>query len=368
MIKRVTTLVLIFVTIFSLLAQEFESGSIGISINNFGRIRIHSPEVDANVQIDRFSIMAGVARDQVFDYRNDGGTIDSAVVIENPAGSDFELYVKTDNSFSGLPPKFESAMKVYGWNGGAYALAKYEITNKEADNLETTFGFEILPQIDGAYGLESIKYVSSSKIIQIQQSAFSTKVGFKILSHNISSLKSLDWFEEYELGDTLLWDWLTSGNINNSYSSGADGSVNVVGLSPQTVALDETTEIWVGICVGSTDTDIINNMNAAESKYQTLTDVKLIDGLVPENYDLVQNYPNPFNPVTNIEFTIKERGFISLTIFDALGRAVNKLVHEELSAGNYSFKFDASDLPSGIYYYNLTTDKFNKTKKMVLLK
>ena len=88
----------------------------------------------------------------------------------------------------------------------------------------------------------------------------------------------------------------------------------------------------------------------------------------PNNYSLSYNYPNPFNPSTKIEYKISDPGFVSLKVFDLLGREVTTLINEEKPAGSYNVSFDASDLSSGVYYYRLTLGSYVETKKMVLLK
>ncbi|MFA6470109.1 MAG: YCF48-related protein [Bacteroidota bacterium] len=90
--------------------------------------------------------------------------------------------------------------------------------------------------------------------------------------------------------------------------------------------------------------------------------------ILPERYSLSQNYPNPFNPETNIEFHIPQNGFVSLKIYDALGREVAQLVNEVLNAGVYTAKFDGSSLSSGVYYCRMTAGNSSEMKKMLLLK
>ena len=87
-----------------------------------------------------------------------------------------------------------------------------------------------------------------------------------------------------------------------------------------------------------------------------------------EIFYLKQNYPNPFNPVTNLEFGISNFGFVSLKVYDALGKEVRTLVSERRPAGYYNAVFDGSDLPSGIYFYKLEVGEFIVTKKMIMLK
>jgi hypothetical protein len=86
------------------------------------------------------------------------------------------------------------------------------------------------------------------------------------------------------------------------------------------------------------------------------------------NYHLSQNYPNPFNPITNFEFRIADFGFVTLKVYDILGREVAVLVNEEKPAGKYIVEFDAAGLSSGIYVYQLRAGNFIETKKMVLMK
>ena len=89
---------------------------------------------------------------------------------------------------------------------------------------------------------------------------------------------------------------------------------------------------------------------------------------VPTSIHLSQNYPNPFNPTTNIEYRIANRGFVSLKVYDVLGREVATLVNGVQKAGRYDIKFNASRLASGVYFYRLKAGSYSKTAKMLLLK
>ncbi|MDR3626278.1 MAG: DUF4434 domain-containing protein [Ignavibacteriaceae bacterium] len=89
---------------------------------------------------------------------------------------------------------------------------------------------------------------------------------------------------------------------------------------------------------------------------------------VPKEYSLKQNYPNPFNPSTIINYEIIKRGNVSLKVFDVLGKEITTLVNEEKPAGSYSINFNASSIPSGVYFYQIKTGSYFATKKMLLLK
>ena len=100
--------------------------------------------------------------------------------------------------------------------------------------------------------------------------------------------------------------------------------------------------------------------------YSGVVEIEL--NLVPGKFQLAQNFPNPFNPSTSIHYTVGNRQFLTLKVFDLLGREIQTLVNEEKPAGVYEAEFDASNLPSGVYFYQLKAGSFVTTKKMILMK
>jgi hypothetical protein len=90
--------------------------------------------------------------------------------------------------------------------------------------------------------------------------------------------------------------------------------------------------------------------------------------MLPEEYSLEQNYPNPFNPSTTIKFTLPEAADVTLSIYNTLGEKVAELVNSKLEAGRYSYQWEAGSIATGMYIYELRTDKFVSVKKMILLK
>lgn len=91
-------------------------------------------------------------------------------------------------------------------------------------------------------------------------------------------------------------------------------------------------------------------------------------GFLPVEYSLAQNYPNPFNPVTTIEFTLKDEGWVHLQIFNSGGGEVAELLRKKLTAGKHQVVWQATGMSSGIYFYKLTAGEFSMVKKMVYLK
>jgi hypothetical protein len=106
--------------------------------------------------------------------------------------------------------------------------------------------------------------------------------------------------------------------------------------------------------------------NIKISKYG-VTDVEDTKQL-PTEFLLSQNYPNPFNPSTKIKYSIPQSSNILIKVIDILGNEVATLVNEEKPAGTYEINWNAANLPSGVYFYQLKAGDFIQTKKMLLLK
>lgn len=118
------------------------------------------------------------------------------------------------------------------------------------------------------------------------------------------------------------------------------------------------------IVLGSVNLDTINFY---------MTDISIIGiepngNNVPRAYKLDQNYPNPFNPLTNINVDIPKSAFVKLAVYDMLGREIEVLVNESLSAGSYKVTWNAVKYSSGIYFYKIISGDFVETKKMILVK
>ena len=104
--------------------------------------------------------------------------------------------------------------------------------------------------------------------------------------------------------------------------------------------------------------------NSGKIQYSDIVNVKV----VPNKFVLSQNYPNPFNPSTKISYQIMKDGFVTLKVYDVLGKLAKTLISEYQKSGIYNLTFTASDLPSGIYFYQLRAANFTSTKKMQLVK
>jgi hypothetical protein len=141
----------------------------------------------------------------------------------------------------------------------------------------------------------------------------------------------------------------------------ADGSLPDNGL----FRLASTSQfIDKGVDVGLTYNGAAPDMGAFE--YKPVTNIA--ETFDARSFSLHQNYPNPFNPSTKISYSIMKSGYVTLDIYNVLGKRVARLVNEIKNAGSYTAVFDAASMPSGVYYYKLQAGAYSETKKMLLIK
>ena len=154
-------------------------------------------------------------------------------------------------------------------------------------------------------------------------------------------------------GETIFYNKSNSGLPDNDVIS---------------IAIDESGNKWIGTIGGGLAVFNEGGVVSVEDKKQTI---------LPQNFLLSQNYPNPFNPTTSIEYSIpnvetlratSQMQNVSLKVFDILGREVAELVNEQKSAGRYKVNFNACNLSSGIYLYQLKSGNHVSSMKMLLIK
>ncbi len=191
---------------------------------------------------------------------------------------------------------------------------------------------------------------------------------------NLSSISQVAEFSPYSINQVIVKD-------NFAYLADRGYGIRILDISnissPEEVG-------YYKISGGSFKLDIVDNKIYSVNydgltilQNDLLTDIDANKPLIRDFY-LSQNYPNPFNPSTTIKYSIPtssplangrtEEGFVTLKVYDALGREVATLVNEAKSPGYYSVNFNAVNLPSGLYYYRLTAGEFSQTKKMILMK
>jgi choice-of-anchor B domain-containing protein len=168
-----------------------------------------------------------------------------------------------------------------------------------------------------------------------------------VIAHYTAGIRILDITNPVMPLEIAWYDTFPSGNTNQF--AGCWG-VFMFPSSGKIIGSDISGGLFV-IKIGTTPVGITSNSN------------------IPSTFSLKQNYPNPFNPATVIEYNLPEASYITLKVYDVLGKEAGILADEYRNAGSYKLTYDASGLPSGVYYYKLSTDKgFTETKKMMLVK
>lgn len=240
-----------------------------------------------------------------------------------------------------------------GWIVGKKISVNYAYTT---DGSAWTYG-----QIGDTTKLNAVHFISSTQgmIAGDRGKIYKSTDGGIVWSAQISNSSA-------NLKDVI------SSNLNQSWAIGENGTILNTSngglnwssqLSPTTQTLNS-----IYMTINSNTGWIVGNQGIILKTVNGGVGVKQISLSVPSEYKLFQNYPNPFNPTTKIKFSITKSEFVKLKIFDSLGKEIAQLVNEELNLGTYETNFNASELPSGIYYYKLETKDFNETKKLTLLK
>jgi hypothetical protein len=168
----------------------------------------------------------------------------------------------------------------------------------------------------------------------------------------------------YEVSPWYSIDWIGWKAVNWNLAEGQTGSWLGNGILEPPLRFDsfQLTYSLGNASQGTLYFDDLRIVNFAPLS------VEPIDGSVPVSYSLSQNYPNPFNPSTKINFSLPEQTAVKIIVSDILGREVTTLVNDNLNAGTYSVEFNATELPSGIYFYTMITDNFKQSHKMMILK
>jgi len=148
-----------------------------------------------------------------------------------------------------------------------------------------------------------------------------------------------------------------------AYRYNYDNSTNI---TPAGILVDKSGNIIIAQTIYASDRSVWNIRKYIQPGFIPVGVKEEI--IKPSKFVLYQNYPNPFNPLTTIRYAIPQTSFVSLKMYDILGRQVATLVDEEKPAGTYEVNFDAKNLSSGVYFYRIKAGEFVQTKKLIVLK
>jgi hypothetical protein len=226
-------------------------------------------------------------------------------------------------------------------------------------------GTETISQNNEFIGNDTVQYIDTSNFFDVYNR---THVGIELLSGNLSSLGSFNYLDGYQK-DSLYYVWLNHNTFDSLFVADTMGSVTITSQAPQGIKPGDSITFYYGISIGSSLADLYAGLDTLKMRYNgTYTGIKQNNYFTPVSYKLYQNYPNPFNPSTTISFNVIKQDHVSLRVYNILGEVVATLVNEVKSPGNYSVRFDARGLSSGIYFYEFNSGNFRDVKKMIILK
>ena len=333
------------------LAQSFYTGAIGVTQSNGGRTRVFSDNLTTR-QIDRISVLVGTSPTEVYDYDQDQGALVNAATVASPLLSDFEVTSTIDNSYSNLPPIIEVAINHYGWTNDGYILTKMNIKNNEATAINAVIGLEIIPQVDGTYGNETVQWDAASQTVLMNKTGW---VGVKFFSGAQTALKSFEWFSGFA-NDSSFYTWLTQGSFDAPFTAGVDGAVAILGQNPIALNPGQSTDFYFGIAVGTDQTSCIANMNTCEGRYNVILPVELTSFTANLSGTKVNINWTTATELNNLGFEIERKASDSnqwLTIGTRSGMGTTS------NEQNYSFVDNISGLSSEKIYYRLKQIDFS---------
>jgi len=257
------------------------------------------------------------------------------------AGTDVGVYLSSDNGAnwialtSGLPS-----------NTPIYALAIVPTTQGDTNLFAASY-----------YGVWTHPFSKSVATIALSQYS----LGFGPYQSNtlrITNSSQVPLVIDSEYTETK---WFTIGSVHATINEGDTISLPV-SFEPDTLHQEFSDTLY-----------ILSNSFYPITKvplngHRVNTAVSQIAPNVPDNYGLSQNYPNPFNPTTVISYQLAKNGFVTLRVYDMLGREVATLVNAWKNSGKYNISFNGQNLASGVYFYRLHAGTYNQTKKLTLLK
>ena len=297
-------------TIFFLDSLNGFIGGSYIAYTSDGGLVWQRAEIDSNM-VSGFPVYEFNFYNRQFGYAC-GGRIDIAGVIWRTTNSGLNWTaqgISPDEIFDVYIIDSLNAVTLSGDPEGFFGIA-----NLRTSDAGMTWGFEELP----FYGL------SFSIDFRTYNEGWSAS-GYKFI---FTSNRGETWGEVETPDSSIVYD-LQFLDARNGYAVGGNGSI--LKLNPDLVNIED-------------------------------------DGQPPVSMTLYQNYPNPFNPTTKIKYSVPGLTQVKLKIYDVLGNETATLLNEEQGAGSYEAEFDATSLPSGIYFYQLQVGENVKTKKMVYLK
>ncbi len=364
--KIYISVIVLFISAIQLFGQaEINTGTLDIIVNAYGRIRLYTPGDDVR-HLQRATVLVGTSSSTVFDYNNDVGSVEASALVTPATWGDFQIHGVFDNSDSGNPPNVEVTLDAYGWANRSFTILKYNVKNIETAEMNAYIGLDIIPELNQAYGTDTVTNLAAQKIIHFHRGT-NKHMGVKLLSGDLYSFKAFEYFIDYSV-DANYWGWMTSGDLMASYASvSEEGLVAVTSQNAQTINANESANVYYALALADTKEELISTLAEAQQKYDLISGLGSIEAN-STSLKLGKNVPNPFRNQTSISYYLPSNGKVSLKVYDQLGNEIAVIVNEVRSKGTYSHDFDANNLAPGLYYYTLVFEGKQISNKMLITK
>jgi len=275
----------------------------------------------------------------------------------------------------------------YFRNTGTVANPVFTLTASQMDTMNLSqASAPCLADIDNDGDLDLLAGNSSGRITHYRNNGSAASFNFQFITNNFASVNvandaspSLGDLDGDNDLDMLVGNRL--GQIAFYRNTGSISSPSFTFVTSNYAGINAFQNSVPVIVDLNSDTDpdlILGNIKGGLYYYENwdVFGIQQISSEIPQEFSLYQNYPNPFNPATTIKFNIPllrgvsgsaGRG-VSLIIYDITGKVISTLVNQPLNAGTYVVDYDASNLPSGVYFYKLVSGEYSESKRMVLVK
>lgn len=234
---------------------------------------------------------------------------------------------------------------------------------KASNNLnikKAYYNYQLI-EYDGSYGMHNFQFAVD--VIKKSLDALGYAVPVELISLN-AALQN----------NEIVVNWTTASEKNNKgfeiERKSGDNWIKVAFVAGKGTTTEVSRYSWVDNLKGVASGKISYRLKQIDLDgtvhYSKTTEVNYTSG--PKEYTLSQNYPNPFNPSTQINFSLPQAENVSVVVYDAIGNEIATLVSGKMEAGNHTVTWNASAMPSGVYFYKLSSGNFSSVKKMILMK
>ncbi len=356
-----------------------------VFISSTGRLVLSSPATNRGMNRWAYLNLA-VDKSKVYNYDDSIKVIGPPSVDSTSAGrkADFVLRHVTSPAVGtlgtgGTGSALQHVLTIYIWKDLKGVIAAYRLKNTGASALSGKVSFELYPRIDQSYTDHNLRWRSQDSIAYYFRGALAHFLGAKYLGANLTGVRLSAGTMFYVSGnfaedqpDSIRFNAANYASFDNTIDSPA-GTRSMININNGNVTIganDSSAVYYFALAYDVTDAGMIQAIKDVETRARTtglVTAVAKHDIQIPSGFALQQNYPNPFNPTTQISFTLDQRSFVNLTVYDAAGREVRTLVNGTLPAGPHAAKFEAAGLTSGVYFYTLRANGITATRKMLLM-